>query len=216
MEESTETSSSRTVHEADPASFRSLPHSQLLCLDDRPLVVKRLNGEKLEARGSEEDASKDLALEAQILLKLPKHENIISLFGLSANFWEEPLDGFLLLETLSETLHDRLNRWRSSWQGRSNFVKASLSGKRGRLLSEKSQASRILNIGLPLARAMSFLHHHNIHYRDLKPHDVGFNSQTGELRLFDFGLTREYHEDDERVMTGFTGSALHGTRSHEL
>jgi serine/threonine protein kinase len=152
-------------------------------------------------------AAKDLIFEANILAKLPAHENIVQLYAVSTNFWESPAQGFLVLDKINETLQFRLIRLRApssktnlvrSWIPRFNF-------NRNRSELKSQQQSRIDTIALGVARAMEFLHSHRIIYRDLKPQNVGFDDQ-GMVRIFDFGLSRIRPKEKKR-MTGGTGTA---------
>jgi serine/threonine protein kinase len=143
---------------------------------------------------SEEDsetsdyAAADLVYEAKILSQLPEHENIVRLHALSTNFWENPQHGFLILERLKDTLHDRLAGWRRNPKCRNK------------------QQLRITQIAPSIASAMKFLHQNRIIYRDLKPENIGFDA-TGNVRLLDFGLARVYEKGETRKLTGRTGSA---------
>ncbi|ACI65481.1 predicted protein, partial [Phaeodactylum tricornutum CCAP 1055/1] len=62
-----------------------------------------------------------------------------------------------------------------------------------------------------LASALKYLHDLNIIYRDLKPDNIGFDVR-GDVKIFDFGLAREYDRsistsaDGTYKMTGDTGS----------
>jgi serine/threonine protein kinase len=171
-------------------------------------ALKRLH----ELSGSKNDlkdrraAEKDLVLEAGILAHMPSHENVIELFALSDEFWEEPGSGFLILDQLTETLHDRLQRWRRAaisgpHPPKIPFYKPTARHQR----RQQEQNSRMQHAALGVARAMEFLHCHKVIYRDLKPHNVGFDA-AGTVKLFDFGLAR-VHAEGARLLTGFTGSA---------
>jgi serine/threonine protein kinase len=149
---------------------------------------------------------KDLLLEAGILAHLPTHENIIRLYALSDHFWEEPGSGFLILDQLTDTLHDRLQRWRRPTTGGPVLPKIPFYKPNAKLIRrQQEQSSRIQHTALGIARAMEFLHRHKVIYRDLKPQNVGFDA-AGTVRLFDFGLAR-VHAEGARLLTGFTGSA---------
>jgi len=178
----------------------------------RCLALKRLSPKTLASDPNTVDvARKDLAMEATMLLKLPPHDNIVTLHALSHNFWTDITRGFLVLSKLSETLNCRLERWRKersyevavpAWSV--PFVQKLYYQKR----YEREQVDRATLIGLPVARAMAFLHSHKVCYRDLKPSNCGFDEMTGQVRLFDFGLAREHQGvDDERTLTGFTGTS---------
>jgi serine/threonine protein kinase len=155
--------------------------------EDTQYALKRLVEGELEEGSETDSAAKDIAFEATILSKLPEHENIIRLHAVSSGFWENPQKGFLILERLVEILDERLGRWRRNPQCR------------------HEQQLRINQIAPGVAHAMEFLHSNKVIYRDLKPHNIGFDV-AGTVRLFDFGLAR-IHEEGERKLTGRTGSA---------
>jgi serine/threonine protein kinase len=157
-------------------------------------AMKKLRRRTLACPQTKEMAVEDLAHEAAILSKIPYHPNIVTLHAVSPNF-SSPENSFLVLGYLSETLHDRLEQWRS----------ARLRLFAPRLLTKQQQLSRIEKIGLPIARAMAFLHRRNICYRDLKSQNCGFGLN-GQLRLFDFGFARELKEDENRGLTTLAGT----------
>lgn len=166
-------------------------------------AIKMLNDKTLACPEATSLATVDLFYEAKILSKLPRHQHIVKLYAVSPNFWEVTQSGYLVLELLSETLHDRLSRLRSS-RVSPKMITLSLERKR---TMEQQQLGRVCDLGLPIAKALAFLHHHNICYRDLKPHNIGFD-KAGILKLFDLGLAREYREsEDGGHMTRLAGTA---------
>jgi serine/threonine protein kinase len=175
---------------------------------DQAYALKRLH----KLSGSVEDlkqkraGERDLLLEAGILAHLPTHDNIIQLHALSDDFWEAPGSGFLILDQLTETLHDRLQRWRRPTIAGPLSPKIPFYKPTAKLIRrQQEQSSRIQHAALGIARAMEFLHRNKVIYRDLKPQNVGFDA-TGTVQLFDFGLAR-VHSEGARLLTGFTGSA---------
>ena len=78
---------------------------------------------------------------------------------------------FILLDRLTDSLDDRILRWKRSYTARSppslSQIKAACSN----------------------ADAMIYLHDEMIVFRDLKPANVGFDSR-GVLKLFDFAFAR--------------------------
>jgi serine/threonine protein kinase len=148
---------------------------------------------------------KDLLLEAGILAHLPSHMNIIQLHALSVDFWKEPGTGFLIIDQLTETLHDRLQRWRRPVTVTAGPKIPFYKPNAKLIRRQQEQSSRIQQSALGIARAMEFLHKHKVIYRDLKPQNVGFDAN-GTVQLFDFGLAR-VHCEGARRLTGFTGSA---------
>jgi serine/threonine protein kinase len=178
-------------------------------------ALKRLHGQdKLSCPKKRASAVKDLAREVEIFSKLSRqHENIVTLHAISDAFWSTHLegDGFLILELLHETLETRLKRWRrrlESEKSNSSFF-LPFTRRRGELQEQQTPRERQLNligqIGLPIARAMAFIHGHNICYRDLKPCNVGFDGDD-TVRLFDFGCSRDLDEADGRRLTPFVGT----------
>jgi len=108
----------------------------------------------------------DLVRETAILASL-EHPNIIKLHGRAGG---NISDGyFILLDRLQDTLDDRIQRWKKAVFSRS-----------------PPDAVRV-QTAAALADAVSYLHSKNICFRDLKPANVGFDSE-GVLKLFDFGL----------------------------
>jgi serine/threonine protein kinase len=148
---------------------------------------------------------KDLLLEAGILAHLPNHTNVIQLRALSVDFWKQPGSGFLIIDQLTETLHDRLQRWRRPPSVTAGPKIPFFKPHAKLIRRQQEQNSRIQQSALGIARAMEFLHKHKVIYRDLKPQNVGFDS-AGTVQLFDFGLAR-VHCEGARRLTGFTGSA---------
>jgi serine/threonine protein kinase len=156
-------------------------------------------------------AAECLAKEAEILSSLPRHPNVIQ----PTNLKEGPTHGFLLLRRVSTTLEELLKRWKIRSMS-SSFLEDETSRnpfsfisnrrmKQERLLEE--QQCRINQVGVGLSRAMAFLHSHRILYRDLKPANVGIDYE-GQVRLFDFGFARTFHDDSEqdRLLTKLIGS----------
>uniref|UniRef100_A0A7S2H492 Protein kinase domain-containing protein n=1 Tax=Helicotheca tamesis TaxID=374047 RepID=A0A7S2H492_9STRA len=135
----------------------------------------------------------DLAIEAQFLSAL-QHPHIIKLHGVAAEGAEAGFASgraggfFLLIDRLYVTLEQRISTWRDlSAKYNGMFYRAShdLRGcKRRAMLIER------LRDAADLADAVRYLHSQKIVYRDLKPDNVGYDSQ-GVLKLFDFGLAKE-------------------------
>ena len=154
-------------------------------------------------------AREGLRSEARLISELPSHENIITLIGTASedslvNNGEHAF--FLVLERLTETLDQRLGRWkmRRRIEGKDRYrplaliqsiIKPSKIRREGEL---HEQHSRLMHIGLSVARAMAFLHQNYVLYRDLKPDNIGFDSH-GNVKLFDFGLARRLLPNEDRA-----------------
>lgn len=151
------------------------------CLHRR-YALKRLSDSTLAHPETFAIASADLAYEAELLLKLPRHENLVQLYGLSDGFFDKPESGFFIVQCLNVTLDDKLKHWRK--QRREMSLWKHLFARQDRHVE-----ARVNTAGVGIAKALRFLHSHQILYRDLKPANVGYDS-SGNVRLFDFGLAR--------------------------
>jgi len=150
----------------------------------------------------------DLILEATILSSL-HHPNIIRLHAVrkgdisNTSYAFEEGGCFLVLDLLACTLESKLD----SWRDHRCFPFHNMT-------SSKDMISRIEKVGLGIARGMEYLHSLNIIFRDLKPHNIGFD-ENDVVKIFDFGLAREYHpnfpsenrrNEGTRQMTGNCGT----------
>mmetsp|Transcript_32011 Transcript_32011/g.66829 ORF Transcript_32011/g.66829 Transcript_32011/m.66829 type:complete len:426 (-) Transcript_32011:1240-2517(-) len=151
-----------------------------------------------------DSAATDLENEVQILSELSYHPNIVTLCGVSSNFWESPSQGFLVLERLIQPLDHSLVQWRNEAAPYGGFIKKSWRSTRVHV-SHTLLAQRLETVALPIARAMAFLHQHQILFRDLKPANCGYDT-SGTIRLFDFGFARQLSDDDCGKLTGQVGT----------
>lgn len=125
--------------------------------------------------------AEDLVHETAILANL-NHRNIIKLHGRANGNLEDAFmlnDGyFILLDRLSETLHDRID----SWKADPGF-------------SRVAPRMKQIEVAHAVAGAIAYLHSKKIIFRDLKPDNVGFDSM-GVVKLFDFGFAIGISDDD--------------------
>jgi len=132
--------------------------------------------------------AEDLVHETALLASLD-HPNIIKLHGRASGSLSETFvlnDGyFILLDRLSETLTERISRWKLS----------------GPTDSKKGHGTNEPCVARDIAEAMSYLHSKRIVFHDLKPDNVGFDAH-GVLKLFDFGLALGLPENSEDNPSG--------------
>uniref|UniRef100_A0A7R9Z986 Protein kinase domain-containing protein n=1 Tax=Pseudictyota dubia TaxID=2749911 RepID=A0A7R9Z986_9STRA len=174
---------------------------------DGVYVVKHLK-ESLLHNGKVTDAYRtgalDLATEAQILSEL-SHENIIAFHGICTGGID------LVLERLSCTLADRMPAWRAAERPFRCGASALTSPRLCRIKCLEQLQSR-LNVALDIAKGLQYLHFKGIMHRDLKPDNIGFDSTSGAVKIFDFGLAKKFDAitgqslDDGRRHTGLVGT----------
>ena len=170
--------------------FSRVSKCVLHCEDEESQVeyaLKCLNPTTMLKTKSFKTGAVDLALEGEILSRL-SHENIIRLHGIcSSSPMQSYIDSdrgyFLVLDLLKDTLSNRLEKYRQ--QKQKGF---SLRSSR----TNSSVLERVHSVGMGVAKGMECLHANGVVLRDLKPDNVGFDSN-GVPKIFDLGFAREVH-----------------------
>lgn len=159
-------------------------------------VVKLISPEILESNFKKfVQAAMDMALETHFL-SIMNHPHILKMRGVGMGDFFSP-NYFLVLDRLYDTLSERIDTWRD------DVIKCNTFSL-GRLFSfgNRKEKRRIdillerLTVARNLADALCYLKGLRIIYRDLKPENIGFDAR-GVVKLFDFGLSKELHEEDE-------------------
>lgn len=124
---------------------------------DIVFAIKRLNTSVMADQNQFQICVTDFALETAILSTL-NHENIIPLHGVAEGNMVSLLENgkyFIVLELLSETLHDRFKSWRK--QQKRQMLSSTVN-----LCTVMDRLERVV---LGIARAMEYLHSNRIIYR---------------------------------------------------
>jgi serine/threonine protein kinase len=152
--------------------------------DDSPrYCIKHLQERLTKSPKDFQVAASDLAVEAAYMRSLD-HPHILSVRGLpiqGLQAWSEGNhDGyFIILDKLQVTLDQKIIEWKNETTNHSDPG-----------WEQKAEYA------WQLADALRYLHAHRIIFRDLKPHNVGWNRE-GKLQLFDFGLCRELPDPED-------------------
>ncbi len=126
-------------------------------------------------------AHADLLQEASVLRNL-QHDNIVRLIGM-ADETSPRKDFFIITEKLAATLESKLKNW------------AKIRGPMRKTTPKDAVELRINYVATPIVSALGYLHSKRIIYRDLKPGNVGFDTN-GKVKMFDFGLALEVPEGE--------------------
>lgn len=146
----------------------------------------------------------DLAVESRFLAVV-RHPNIVKMRAIGAGDMYD-VGFFVVLDRLYDTLTLKIARWkRDVGKGKGIGKIMDMKGKKKR----KIWVDRLIVV-YDLSTALEYLHSQQVMYRDLKPDNIGFDVR-GDVKIFDFGLAREYPEakemsSDTYQMSGKTGS----------
>ena len=158
----------------------------------------------------------DLAVEVNFLAALSRdagNKHIVKLHGIAHGKIKtedggcEKRDLFIVMDQLVESLAHRLTHtWKEEQQVHGgifhSWTRISHDFQKKRL--EALQVR--LKVMLEVAEAMRYLHSRNVIFRDLKPENVGFDSQ-GVVKLYDFGLAMELKHRLSNGKYDLTGGA---------
>ena len=183
-------------------------------------------GEFIDSK-SRGHAHEGLRNEAQILSRLRDHPHIVSLMATSAlNGSPFFLMELLQRETLedkilhwgrlaaemertqeeglgqhrnAESITSRRRCRSSSWWTR--FKSTRRNNKKGRNCSIDAVPSlrdRLFHIGYRISQAIAYMHSKQILHYDIKPSNIGFDSTSGEVKIFDFGLSEDLSQRNSK------------------
>jgi serine/threonine protein kinase len=171
--------------------FSGVPPSSKSLLDnDEPkqtecnayLALKTLR-QDLTEDDQQQQACLGLGREACLLFNLT-HPNIIGLKGILND------QSGILIDRLVETLNKRICTWRDVQRRLTRKCRFRI---RGAKLERLTFFRERLGYARDLASALRYLHSNKIAHRDLKLSNIGFDHE-GNLKLFDFGLSRQLDE----------------------
>jgi len=158
-------------------------------------------------------AAAGLTIERDILSSL-RHKNIVRMYGLIVD------SNAIIIEKVDSTLDRWIIKWRndSICREKQQQQQRKKNKKKQQLpLNDENNDNNIrlkVKLAYQIAKALSYLHEHNIIYRDLKPDNIGVHGN-GEVKLFDFGLSRrmEMNSDNNSFETQYHMS-LAGTQRY--
>lgn len=209
--------------------------------ENQQLAIKYLKRKAMVDLHQFKHGAADLAVEAYFLKTL-RHENIVSLHGITAGSVESNValgkecGFFIVVDRLFETLEKRIDGWKKqevealgltldaasfslSNHDRHNESSSNRRNFLGRYTVEYREQKRAelverCEIAISLAKAMEYLHSKRIIFRDLKPDNIGFD-KNNVLKLFDFGLAKELKASQQNKATGmYRLTGLTGSRRY--
>jgi len=222
-----ETDMMSTPDQSQHSQYQQTSSNKLQHLLGRDYCIKFLKPSTLAHRKKFARGTADLCIEAHFLAVL-SHPHILRLRGVTEGFklFNPGSSGtflrnlthyagregccFVLLDRLHSTLDEKIG---GCWKHESDKLHGlmykvgwrDMRGSRRRALK-----LQLLTCAIQVAEALRYLHDHRIVYRDLKPDNIGFDSD-GMVKIFDFGLVKELkthrrYADGTYLLSANTGS----------
>ncbi|CAJ1955529.1 unnamed protein product [Cylindrotheca closterium] len=175
---------------------------------DQEFALKCLSPNTMARTKSFKTGSVDLVIEATILARL-SHPNVIKLHGFYGksvrnSYLESERGYFLVIDLLADTLRNKIDKYRlqNPKMRKTRDPSQQMGSIKDSNKPNTSEAlERIKSIGVDVAKGMEYLHSQGVVLRDLKPDNVGFDTN-GVPKIFDLGFAREFHTLKPKEVAG--------------